>query len=137
MTRKTKTSKVFSAAWVVVLVITIACPAYSRSQRRRGTSYISPRIEISNISSIRHEKAKSGLIWYSIKANVRNRTQRTIHVTICFQAVDRSGYELDDVCFYDELIKKDATRILSDKTVMDATDYKNTWEWKIKKLRIE
>jgi hypothetical protein len=110
---------------------------FGGSKKRRGSTYRSKSIEISNIESIRHEKKRSGLIWYSIKANVRNRSKRTIKVSVCFQAVNRSGYELEDVCFYDKIIKKNDTRILSDRTVMDAKSYKDTWEWKIENLRIE
>ncbi len=132
-----KKRQLFLIAGIVLLAITFAFPAHSRSKKRRGESFRSQSIEISNIESVRHEKSKSGLIWYSIKANVRNRTRQAINVTVCFQAVDRSGYELHDVCFHDEYIKKNTTRILSEKTVMEAKDYKNTWEWKIEKLRIK
>ncbi len=122
---------------IIFLMIALAMPALCGSRYRRGTTYRYKRIDIYNIESVRHESVKSGLLWYSFKANVRNKTNRTIYVTVCFQAVDRQGFELTDVCFYKKLIKGYNTILLTERTVMDARDYKKIWEWQIETAKIK
>lgn len=115
----------------------MSIPAAGRSSKRRGETYTTKSIEISQIESKRLEKQKSGLIYYSFKANARNRTKGNIEVSVCFQAVDRSGYELEEACFWNKTIRKNGTATLTDKLVMDTKDYQNIWEWKIERLSID
>lgn len=120
-----------------VVVMLFIQPAFSASSKRFGETFRSKSVEISAISSKKLEKNKTGLIWYAVKAKVRNRTNRPIKVTVIFQALDREGFEIEDVYFSNKLVKRNSTLLLADKEVMDAYTYKNIWEWKVKKVRVK
>ncbi len=123
---------------ITFLATTIAFHAQgSSSKKRRGTTVNTNSFEISNIESKRLENDKSGLIYYSFKARIRNRTKRTLKASFTFHAIDRDGYELEDVYLYDQVIKRNSTRILSDRQLMQRNDYDDIWEWKVVKVRLE
>lgn len=130
------TRKTILLATICVSAILIAIPAAGRALKKQGSTYITTGFEVSQIESKNLEKGKSsGHIWYTFKASVRNKTNKPYTLSICFQGVDREGYERDEACFYDEYIGKYETRMFTDKKVMDARDYDSIWEWKVDNIR--
>lgn len=107
------------------------------SKIRRGSTFTSNKVEVTNIESKLLDNEYSGHGYYSIKAKVRNRTDKTIKVSIFFQAIDRDGYELEEVYFYDKSIRARGTANLTDRNSISIDDYENIWTWKIEKLKVE
>ena len=132
-----KSMKTIVILVAILLLIATALPAAGKSIKRRGSTYRTNTVEIFDIVSKKQENEKSGLIYYSIKAKVRNRTNHPVKITARFQAIDRSGYELEQASFYDKQIKARSTVNLTDRLVMQSRDYNNIKEWKVETLRIE
>lgn len=122
---------------VVVLFTTQAFPAFGANKKVIGNNIKTRSFEITRIASKRLENTRSGLIYYSFKAHVRNRTKRTLKASFYFQGLDRDGYEIEDVHFYDRVIKANSTVRLSDKLVIDRRDYDKLWKWEAYRVRIE
>lgn len=124
-------------AGICVVATLIAAPTFG-GIKKRGSTHTTNGFEISNIESKNLEKdLKSGLIYYTFRANVRNKTSRDYRLTVCFQAVDRDGYEREEACFHDKWIERRGTTTITNKLVMDATDYNSIWEWKVESMRAE
>ena len=127
----------FMCGVVCVLIFSFTTSSFARSKKRRGSTSRSRSVEITSIESIKLEPDKTGLIWYSFKAKARNLRKRAIKISLCFQAVDRSGFELEDICFFDKRIQKNGTARLTDRKLIQAADYKNIWEWKVESLHVQ
>ena len=120
----------------IILLATSSTVAVSGSSTiRRGSTVSTKSYEISGIESKRLENDASGLIYYSFKARVRNRTNKKLKATFYFQAVDRNGYEREDVVLYDKSIEAQGTAVISDRLVIKRSDYDAIWEWKFEKIR--
>ncbi len=125
---------IFLITGITLVLLTMSLPALG-GPNRDGQMYRTKYIEVGDIKSRNQENGiKHGLIWYSIKIAVRNRTRQPFTVNIKLQAVDRNGYELKENNFYDVYVDKSSVTRVSDRTVMDAQAYKNISKWKVKKI---
>jgi exonuclease I len=125
----------FSTIIFVLLFIT-AIPAESLTNKfRRGSTYTSEAVQITNISSQRLQDKDTGSVKYSFEAKVRNQKNHPIKITIGFQAIDRDGYEIKEIYFSKKFINRKGTGLFSNRYRMDVLDYERIWEWKIKDLR--
>ena len=106
------------------------------SKVRRGSTFTSKSFQITNIKSKRLEDRKSGLIRYAIQVKVRNRINHPLTFTLGLQAIDRSGYEVEDVLFYREYVKPRGTAYLTDRNLLDIDLYNDIWEWKVQTLKV-
>ncbi len=134
--KKIKMNKAKLSAIIFLLFFITAIPAQSLTNKfRNGSTYTSKAIEITNITSQRLQDRDSGYVRYLFEAKVRNRKNHPIRVTVGFQAIDRDGYEIEDVYFYERYIKKNGTGLFTDRDVIYVQDYENIWEWKVNFLK--
>ena len=134
-----RTIKIIRIASIITLLsIAFAFPALGKSIKRKGSMYSSDEIDITNIESKSLERNKSGLIWYSLKANVRNHQSRKILVTFCLQAVDKIGNQIKNECFYNQVIDGYMLRrIYDDKRVINPIEYKKILKWKVDSVTVK
>lgn len=88
-------------------------------------------IEVSEIATkITDGPDSSGDVWFAIKATVRNNGTDE-DVSIQLQAVDRDGFELNDVRL-DGKISPGDSRNLTTKTYMPLAQYNQIHNWQVK-----
>ncbi|MEE4241852.1 MAG: hypothetical protein V2I36_10305 [Desulfopila sp.] len=119
----------------LLLIFSVTSAESLTNKYRRGSTFTSKAVEITNISSQRLEDRESGYVRYAFKAKVRNRINKPINVSVTFHAVDRNGYEIEEVYFSRMYIKKNGTGVFTDRDVVHVEDYEKIWEWKVKNLR--
>ena len=73
----------------------------------------------------------SGDVWYAVKAPVENLTDEHLIVGLSLQALDRDGFELDDL-FVVAVIPPRAARSLTDKSFMSAAMFRSIDRWQVK-----
>lgn len=70
--------------------------------------------------------------WFSVKLKVSNNTNQEKSVFITYQAIDDSGYEIENHLI-DGKVSPGKVEVLTDTNRMKIADFKRIKEWKIKK----
>lgn len=73
-----------------------------------------------------------GYQWFGMKVTVTNKTGQDKSVYLTYQAIDASGYEIEDMILTGK-VRPGHTEILTDTGHMKIDDFKRIREWKLKK----
>jgi len=99
-------------------------PLYRPTQRA-----VENLIEVSNIQSRITKYDSIGNVWFSIKAEVRNKGNAE-RVSVRLQGIDSDGYELKTI-FLRDFIEQGQTKTLTDNTLMKTGEYNKVKEWRV------
>lgn len=96
----------------------------------------SDEIQVTEIAVKKLEIDEEGDRWFSGKAKVKNRTNRSVAVDVYIQGIDAEGFEIIDI-WLEGRLDPNESKVLTNREFTSETNYTQIVEWRLRSVDIE